>query len=160
LILSILRAVAIVAAVFAILRMVLGVNISPLLASTALVTAVVGVCAAGGARQPAGGDVPAYYAVGPAGDWVALDQIEGEVLETNWRETRLRSVAGHILIIPNSSVASAIIHNMSRPTPLRRHKLAVGASYSDAPGEVIAALVESALAVPEVLRASLRLPPL
>ncbi len=152
LILSILRAVAIVAAVFAILRMVLGVNISPLLASTALVTAVVGFALQGVlGNLLAGMSLHITRSVLP-GDWVALDQIEGEVLETNWRETRLRSVAGHILIIPNSSVASAIIHNMSRPTPLRRHKLAVGASYSDAPGEVIAALVESALAVPEVLR--------
>jgi CRP-like cAMP-binding protein len=41
---------------------------------------------------------------------------------------------------------------MSRPDSRRRHAIAVGASYSDAPGEVIEALVESALAVPDVLR--------
>jgi CRP-like cAMP-binding protein len=56
------------------------------------------------------------------------------------------------MAVPNSTVAGATLHNMSRPTPLRRHKIPVGASYSDAPGDVIAALVESARAVPEVLR--------
>jgi len=41
---------------------------------------------------------------------------------------------------------------MSWPTPLRRHLLPVGASYADAPGDVIDALVQAALNVPEVLR--------
>jgi len=49
-------------------------------------------------------------------------------------------------------VASSVLHNMTRPTPLRRHAVHVGASYSDAPGEVIAALLEAAAAVPGVLR--------
>ena len=53
--------------------------------------------------------------------------------------------------MPNSKVAEAILHNMSQPTALRRHKIEVGASYSDTPEAVIAALVEAARSVPQVL---------
>jgi CRP-like cAMP-binding protein len=86
------------------------------------------------------------------GDWVAIGDAEGEVLATNWRETRLRTVGGHMLIVPNSKVSESIIHNMTYPTPLRRVRISVGASYADAPGDVMAALEAAALGVPAVLR--------
>jgi len=74
------------------------------------------------------------------------------VVATTWRETRLRTTGGHIIAVPNSKLAESIVNNMTRPTPVRRHALNVGASYSDEPAAVIAALTESALSVPEVLR--------
>ncbi|MBU1908606.1 MAG: mechanosensitive ion channel family protein, partial [Verrucomicrobia bacterium] len=149
---NIARGLILLLAAFAILKYQLGINISPLLASTALVTAVVGFALQGVLGNLLGG--MSLHVVGSVmpGDWVAIGDTEGEVIETNWRETRLRTVAGHIMIIPNSTVASSVVHNMTRPTPLRRHAVHVGASYSDAPGEVLEALLESAHAVPEVLR--------
>jgi len=135
-----------------VMKTVLDVNISPLLASGALVTAVVGFALQGVlSNLLAGMSLHLTRSVMPS-DWVKIDNVEGQVLDTNWRETRLRTAAGHSLIIPNSVVAGATIHNMSWPTPLRRHLLPVGASYADAPGDVIDALVQAALNVPEVLR--------
>ncbi len=64
-------------------------------------------------------------------DWVRIGDVEGRVIETNWRETRLQTHGGHVLVVPNSTVANATIHNMSRPTPRRRHSLPVGAGYAD-----------------------------
>lgn len=149
---SITRGVLVGAAFLAVLRYQLGINITPVLGASALVTAVVGFALQGVlGNLLAGMSLHIVRAVVP-GDWVAIGDLEGEVIETNWRETRLRTIAGHQMVVPNSTVASATIHNMSRPTPLRRHTIPVGASYSDAPGDVIAALVESASAVPEVLR--------
>jgi CRP-like cAMP-binding protein len=84
------------------------------------------------------------------GDWINIGDAEGRVMQTNWRETRLRSVDGHMLIVPNSKVAAAVMHNMVRPTPLRRHKIDVGASYSDPPDDVYAALLAAAQEMPEV----------
>ena len=149
---SIMRTVLFVAAAFVVIKMVLDIDISPLLASTALVTAVVGFALQGVlSNLLAGMSLHLTRSVMPS-DWVSIDAVEGKVLETNWRETRLRTTSGHTMIIPNSIVANATIHNMSWPTPLRRHLLPVGASYADAPGDVIDALVQSALNVPEVLR--------
>ena len=152
LLLNIIRALLILAALLAVLHLYFGINIAPLLGASALLTAVVGFALQGVlGNLLAGMSLHIVRSVVP-GDWVAIGDLEGEVIQTNWRETRLRTIAGHIMIVPNSTVSSATIHNMSRPTPLRRHKIPVGASYSDAPGDVIAALIDAARAVPEVLR--------
>ena len=149
---NIIRTVLLVAAAFAILRLMLGINISGLLASTALLTAVIGFALQGVlGNLLAGMSLHIVRSVMP-GDWVTIGDVEGEVVQTNWRETRLRTVGGFTMILPNSTVASATIHNMTRPTTLRRHRTVVGASYSDAPGDVIQALVDAAMAVPEVIR--------
>ncbi|MCX6995849.1 MAG: mechanosensitive ion channel family protein [Kiritimatiellaeota bacterium] len=152
LLLNMLRRALLLAAALGILRVVLGINISPLLASTALLTAIVGFALQGVlGNLLAGLSIHLTRSIHPA-DWVVVGEFEGEVIETNWRETHLRTTAGHTLILPNSKLAEAVVHNMTWPTPVRRHSLFVGASYNDAPAEVIRALLSSAAAVPEVLR--------
>jgi len=134
------------------LHVKLDIDIAPLLGASALVTAVVGFALQGVlGNLLAGLSLHVVRSAVPS-DWVAVGDIEGEVIQTNWRETRLRTIAGHIVVVPNNTVAAAIIRNMSRPTLLRRHLINVAASYSDAPGDVIDALLQCALAVPEVLR--------
>lgn len=149
---NILRAVLIVGAALVVAKFILIRDISTALASTALLTAVVGF-----ALQGVLGNLLAGLSLHVArstvpGDWVAVGELEGEVVETNWRETRLRTVGGHLLIVPNSKVAESVLHNMTFPTPVRRIRIAVGASYSDSPADVLAALEAAALSVPEVLR--------
>lgn len=149
---NIIRFVYLLLVAFAVLRFGLGYDISPLLASTALLTAVVGFALQGVLGNLLGGmSLHLTRSVVP-GDWIRVGEDEGRVIETNWRETRLRTLGGHTIVVPNSVVSSTMVHNLSTPTPVRRHQLNVGASYSDAPGEVIAALEAAALQVPEVLR--------
>ncbi|HPF69118.1 MAG TPA: mechanosensitive ion channel family protein [Candidatus Krumholzibacteria bacterium] len=147
---DILRAVLVAALGLAVAKAELGLDIGPLLASTALLTAVIGF-----ALQGVLGNLMAGMSLHLArslrqGVWVDIDGIEGVITKTNWRETRLRTRGGHVYIIPNGKVADARIHNMTEPTPLRRHVLTVGASYADAPDAVIAALIAAAKSVPEV----------
>jgi small-conductance mechanosensitive channel/CRP-like cAMP-binding protein len=148
---SIIRALLITAAAFGILRLELGVDISPLLASTALVTAVLGFALQGVlSNLLAGMSLHITRSVLPS-DWISIGDVKGRVVATNWRETRVRDIQGHLTILPNSTVASSVIHNLSRQTPMRRHSLSVGASYADVPAEVIAALLAAAGSVPQVL---------
>ncbi|MBN1419427.1 MAG: mechanosensitive ion channel [Planctomycetes bacterium] len=150
---NILRFVILLGAFFAILKFELDQEISTLLASTALISAVVGFALQGVlSNLLAGMSLHLVRSVMPS-DWVSIDGVEGNVIAANWRETRIRTTGGHIMIIPNSAVAAATVHNLTRPNNLRRHVVNVGASYSDAPGDVIEALLESAASVPEVLRA-------
>ncbi|MCX6349565.1 MAG: mechanosensitive ion channel family protein [Candidatus Aureabacteria bacterium] len=148
---NIIRFILLLAVAFLILRLGLGIDISPLLASTALLTAVIGFALQGVlGNLLAGMSLHLTKSLLPS-DWVAIGDAEGQVIQTNWRETRLRTTGGHIIVVPNSAVAAAEMKNFTSPTPLRRHNVYVGASYSDAPGEVIAALVEAALEVPAVV---------
>ncbi len=149
---NLVRGLLLGAAVLAVLRYGLKMNVSPVLASTALVTAILGFALQGVlGNLLAGMSIHLTRSLRP-GEWISLGETEGEILQTNWRETHLRSTAGHTLIVPNSKIADATIHNMSWPTHVRRHSLFVDASYDAAPAEVSAALVAAALAVPDVRR--------
>lgn len=151
LLLGIARAVAVVGLAFGVLRFELGLNIAPLLASTALLTAVIGFALQGVlGNLLAGMSLHVTRSVMP-GDWIELDGLAGKVMVTNWRETRIRTMSGHMIIVPNAKLSESIVHNMVRPNPVRRHLVDVGASYSDAPDEVIAALVAAAQDVEAVL---------
>ncbi len=151
LLLGIIRALLVLAILFAVLRGQLGINIAPLLASTALITAVVGFALQGVlGNLLAGMSLHIVRTLLPQ-DWVIIGDVEGQVVQTNWRETRLRSRDGHLLIVPNSKVSESLINNIVRPEPRRRHRINVGASYADAPDDVIAALVAAARSVPDVM---------
>jgi small-conductance mechanosensitive channel len=54
-----------------------------------------------------------------AGDWITMSgNVEGEVMEINWRATRMRSAVNDLIIIPNSVIAKAIVTNhrpLNRP---------------------------------------------
>jgi len=150
LLLDIIRSALVLAMGFLVLKVELGIDIGPLLASTALLTAVVGFALQGVlGNLLAGMSLHLVKSLRP-GAWVKIDDVEGKVEMTNWRETRLRSRGGHTFILPNAKVAEAKINNFDDPTPLRAHSIEVGASYSDEPDVVIAALLAAAASVPEV----------
>lgn len=150
LLLHIIRAVLVLAVAFIAIKVEIGYDIGPLLASTALITAVVGFALQGVlGNLLAGISMHVVRSLEP-GVWVSIDGLEGKVIKTNWRETRIRTRGGHLYILPNAKVADANIHHMQEPTPLRRHTVEVGASYSDAPDEVITALIAAAKEVEEV----------
>jgi small-conductance mechanosensitive channel/CRP-like cAMP-binding protein len=53
------------------------------------------------------------YAIG---DWIALSGgIEGRVVETNWRATRLINGTNDLVVVPNSDLAKARLTNLSGP---------------------------------------------
>lgn len=125
-------------------------KITVLLTSTAIVTGVLGFAMQGVlGNLLAGMSLHASRSMA-VGDWIEVDGTIGKVVLVNWRETRLRTTGGHMVVIPNGKLADATIRNFSAPTPLRRHEVPVAASYGDAPGDVIAALIESAQSIPRV----------
>ena len=147
---GVLRLAAGALAAFFVLRLELGWNITPLLASTALVTAVVGF-----ALQGVLGNLLAGMSLNLTGalahrDWVVLDDLEGQVGEMNWRETWIVTRENIPVRIPNSKVADARIRNLSRPSGPRRCSVFVDASYDDPPDRVLRELLAAAEAVKEV----------
>ncbi len=149
---GILRLALMLGAAFMLVRYQLDFNISVLLTSTAIVTGVIGFAMQGVlGNLLAGMSLHASRSMS-VGDWIEVDGQIGKVFLVNWRETRMRTVGGHVVIIPNGKLADLTLRNLSSPTSLRRHEVPVAASYGDAPGDVIAALVEAAHSVPSVER--------
>jgi CRP-like cAMP-binding protein len=70
------------------------------------------------------------------GDWLQVDKIYAEVIEVNWRATRLRTHDDVVIEIPHRQMASQTIVNLNRPT--RRHavRVSVGIDYSAPPSRV------------------------
>ena len=72
--------------------------------SPALLTAVVGFALQGVLGNLLGGmSLHLTRSVVP-GDWVRVGEEEGRVIETNWRETRLRTLGGHTIGEPRHLV--------------------------------------------------------
>ncbi|MCU0913954.1 MAG: mechanosensitive ion channel family protein [Planctomycetes bacterium] len=147
---GLLRLAVMLGVAFLLIRYQVGHEIGVLLTSTAIVTGVIGFAMQGVlGNLLAGMSLHACRSLA-VGDWIEVDGTVGQVTLVNWRETRLRTTGGHIVIIPNGKLADTILRNFSSPTNLRRHDVPVSASYGDAPGDVIAALVEAAQSVPMV----------
>ncbi|MBF0628477.1 MAG: mechanosensitive ion channel [Magnetococcales bacterium] len=155
LLLFLFRLLLIGGATLLILHFVLDFDTSKLFASTAVVAAVVGIAL----REVlsnflSGVSMNLVGTVEPA-QWIAVGDKEGEIIQRNWRETRLRTGGGHILIIPNNVLANSVVHNMTWPTPLRRHQMTVTLTFDTSPQQVREAMVAAALSVAEVDRSKL-----
>jgi len=79
------------------------------------------------------------------GDWVQVAGVEGTVEEVGFRSTRVRTFAKALVTVPNSTIANAIIDNMSE-RPLRRLRMVIGLTYSSTPDQ-IQAYVEGVRAI-------------
>jgi len=147
---GLLRLAIMLGVAFMLIKYQLDLKITVLLTSTAIVTGVIGFAMQGVlGNLLAGMSLHASRSMS-VGDWIEVDGTIGQVTLVNWRETRLRTTGGHVVIVPNGRLADATIRNFSSPTRLRRHEVPVSASYGDAPGDVIAALLEAADGVPVV----------
>ena len=67
------------------------------------------------------------------GDWITVGNVEGEVIDINFRSTRIRTFPNALVIVPNSSLVSSPITNWSRMNK-RRATFSIGLTY-DTPKE-------------------------
>jgi small-conductance mechanosensitive channel/CRP-like cAMP-binding protein len=87
------------------------------------------------------------------GDWIRIgDRQEGQVEHVTWRATKIRTRDNDYQIFPNSVVAKDVIVNFRQPEVVHAIRLAVGASYKDAPDKVKSVLRDVILAVPGVIQ--------
>ena len=140
-----------IAAALAILREFLGFNITPLLAGSAILTAVLGLALQGVLGNVFSGMSLHYTKSFSRGDWVKVGETEGQVVDTNWRETRLKDRTSNIVVIPNTVVASQTIVNFSLPDRASAVVLPLKVDFLATPAVVIELLLEAAKEAPNVL---------
>ena len=140
------------AVLFAILRGILGINITPFLATSALLTMILGLAFQGVLSNILSGMSLHLIRSFSKGDWIQVGSNEGEVLDTNWRETRIVDLFSNIIVLPNNVVATETLVNYSHPDKKTALIIPVKVSYEAPPSLVLEALREAALDVPEVTR--------
>lgn len=70
------------------------------------------------------------------GDWLQVDGRYAEVIEVNWRATRLRTNDDIVIEIPHRQMASQTIVNLNRPTRRHAMRISIGLDYSAPPSRV------------------------
>jgi small-conductance mechanosensitive channel/CRP-like cAMP-binding protein len=85
------------------------------------------------------------------GDWLIVDGKHVEVVELNWRSTRLRNNDDVSFDIPNSQLAKATIVNLYYPSRRHAARLRVSVDHRVPPNEVKDAMQQAASAAPGVL---------
>jgi small-conductance mechanosensitive channel/CRP-like cAMP-binding protein len=70
------------------------------------------------------------------GDWLIVNKQRAEVVEMNWRSTRLRTNDEVSLDIPNKEVTSAMITNLSYPTKTHAYRFRIQFEYRVPPNTV------------------------
>jgi small-conductance mechanosensitive channel len=86
-----------------------------------------------------------------AGDWVESGDVEGRVVDVNWRSTRIENRNGDLVVIPNGQLAKATIVNFDRPTRLHRVMVPVQIERTAPPTAAKAMLIEAARSTAGVL---------
>ena len=104
------------ASVLAILDLVFGLSVTGLAATSGVIAIVLGL-----ALQSTLSDLFSGVALGldrpfKTGDIVWIEGgIEGRIVETNWRSTRLATTTDDVATVPNSVVAKSRLRNRSAP---------------------------------------------
>ena len=136
---------------FAILKNVLGMNISNLLAGSAILTAVIGLALQGVLGNILAGMSLHFTRAFKQGDWISLGEYEGVVMDMNWRETRLLDRQSNVVVLPNNVVAGEKLVNYSAPDLRSALFLYLKVNAAAPAAEVLAAMLEAAAESPYII---------
>jgi small-conductance mechanosensitive channel len=78
------------------------------------------------------------------GDWVKSGDVEGRVIDVNWRSTRIENRDGDLVVIPNGQLSKATIVNFDEPSRFHRVMVPVQIERSAPPTAAKAMLIEAA----------------
>jgi len=87
-----------------------------------------------------------------AGDWLLIEEHHAQIIEINWRSTRLRTIDDIYLDIPNSNITKQTVINYDYPNNVHGLLLEIGLDYEAQPTLVRQVLVDVALNCAHVLR--------
>lgn len=135
---------------FIVLKEIMKFNITPFLATSAILTMILGLAFQGVLSNILAGMSLNFTKSFSRGDWVKIGATEGVVMDTNWRETLIFDRASNVIVIPNNVVSSETITNFSRPDKKTALTIPVKASFTASPSSVLEALREASRDVPEV----------
>ena len=143
--------ILLVIAVFIVIGGIYGASIQGAVLSSTVVVGIVGF-----AMQDLLGNIIAGIALEigkpfKTGDWLKIDQQHAEVIEVNWRSTRLRTNDDIYLDIPNKAIVGATITNLTYPTRQHAIRLTVGFDYATPPNFIKDVMSRAAAAAPGVL---------
>lgn len=151
-------ALAIIYLVLALLLLdwTLGVNVIPLLATSSVIAAVLGLSLQETLKNIFAGLTMSLEKSVKQGDWVdfRVDPEHtrlGQVMEIGWRSTKIRTLNDNVSVIPNTMFIQGELINYDSPSPVNGRVVDFPVSIALAPEAVLEALVAAARIVDGVL---------
>ncbi len=92
-----------------------GMDVTPLLATTSVVSIVLGLALQQPLSNLFAGLVLAFDRPFKEGDWILVNNKEGCIENVGWRATRLRTLSGDHLVLSNISLLTSDIQNFALP---------------------------------------------
>lgn len=132
------------------LRVILGIQLTGVLATSAVLSVVIGL-----ALQDTLGNLFSGLALHleksvQVGDMVRAGDIFGTVEELSWRAIKLRTMEGNVLLIPNSIASRERLEVFPRPGRPIARTLQVGLEYDTPPAQAMAALAAAGRELPGI----------
>ncbi|MBN2345885.1 MAG: mechanosensitive ion channel [Candidatus Aminicenantes bacterium] len=141
-----------VVGILLIVRYYLRQDLTVLLASSAVLTVVIGFALQDVLGNFFSGIILNFEDSFKIGDWVRIGEREGRVEQFGWRSFKMRTIDQELVVIPNQSASKAevmIYGSGGRPLAV---SVQVGASYQDSPDRVEAAITEALASIVEIRR--------
>ena len=85
------------------------------------------------------------------GDWIQFGDLQGKVIDINWRSSRIQDRNGDLHVVPNAQLAKDKVVNYVEPTRLHRVVVPVQVAYLNPPTLAKEMLLDAARSTPGVL---------
>ena len=139
---NIITAAVIIVVALILLKEILDINVTSLIATTTVLTATIGLAFQSTLANMLAGLTIHLEKPLKQGDWISAGGHEGRVLDITLRSTRIATIEHNEVFIPNSKVLSEAVVNYSLPNSLQTRKLAVGVHYNIPPNKVKQVILE------------------
>lgn len=134
------------------LRDILDVQLGPLLTSSAILTAVIGLSMQDTIGSLFSGLLLQMEKPFAEGDWIRVGDVEGKVTEVTWRYTKVVTLDANVVLLPNNAVAKERLVNYDRPASCLRQIVSVPAPVDAPPVAVKSAILTALRRAEGVLR--------
>jgi small-conductance mechanosensitive channel len=153
---AVLMGLLYLAVILHLLDWVFGINVLPLLATSTVIAAVLGLALQDTLRNVFAGLTLGMERSLNVGDWILCRQgstkdLIGQIVEIGWRSTKIHTVNSNYAIIPNSQFTNYELINFSSPTLLQAVQIEFPIGLDAQPAMVRTALEEAAAANKDVL---------
>lgn len=152
LLISTVSFIIIALASFGVLAFVFDMKVTGLLATSGMLAAIIGLALQMNLSNIISGITISLEKPFKIGDWVKIGDLEGKVLETNWRTTRLETRDESVMCVPNSVVSDSHIHNYHYPDDLFLLDLQVQIDLTHRPERVEKILLDAVLDIENILK--------
>jgi small-conductance mechanosensitive channel len=131
------------ASVLAVMQFIYGVKLQGLFVGGAIGTAGIALALQSILKNLFAGFTLQFDKPYKPGDWLLVEGDMGQVMEINWRSTRMRTIDHIYLDLPNADMISNKIINLNYPVRLHAFRLQIPADYSSPPNQVREILMDS-----------------